>query len=146
VSIYRHTQPGTATLIALLGGAAVVVVAGSRTGWHPVVSIVLFIIAISAVMFSSLTVEVGDGRLVCFFGVGLIRKSFPLAEVLTARHVRNRWYYGWGVRMTPSGWMFNVSGLDAVEVELASGKRFRIGTDQPQELLRAIEHSRAMAI
>jgi hypothetical protein len=34
--------------------------------------------------------------------------------------------------------MYNVAGLDAVELVLASGKKFRIGTDQPDELRSAI--------
>ena len=45
--------------------------------------------------------------------------------------------------MTPSGWMFNVSGLDAVELELVNGKRFRIGTEDPSEVVEAIERSQA---
>ncbi len=40
--------------------------------------------------------------------------------------------------MGPWGWMFNVSGLDAVDIELKDGGRFRIGTDEPEELVRAI--------
>jgi len=34
--------------------------------------------------------------------------------------------------------MYNVAGLEAVELVLASGKKFRIGTDQPAELANAI--------
>jgi hypothetical protein len=34
--------------------------------------------------------------------------------------------------------MYNVWGLDAVEVELSSGKVFRIGTNDPENLLAAI--------
>ena len=37
----------------------------------------------------------------------------------------------------PSGWMFNVSGLDALELVLANGKRFRIGTDNPNDVIEA---------
>jgi hypothetical protein len=37
--------------------------------------------------------------------------------------------------------MFNVSGLDAVELELISGKRFRIGTDHPEGLETAIRQA-----
>jgi plasmid stabilization system protein ParE len=50
--------------------------------------------------------------------------------------------YGWGIRLTPSGWMFNVSGLDAVELTLRSGKRFRIGTDDPRDVIQALEKAR----
>jgi hypothetical protein len=39
--------------------------------------------------------------------------------------------------------LFNVSGLDAVEVELVDGKRIRIGTDEPQALVAAIRARRS---
>ncbi len=54
------------------------------------------------------------------------------------RPVRNSWWYGWGVRKVPGGWMYNVWGYDAIELELASGKVFRIGTDDPDGLLAAL--------
>jgi len=41
--------------------------------------------------------------------------------------------------MISGGWMYNVWGLDAVELNLTSGKVFRIGTDEPAELLAAVE-------
>jgi hypothetical protein len=59
--------------------------------------------------------------------------------------VRNRWYYGWGIRITPRGWLYNVSGLDAVELALKNGKCVRIGSDEPHALARAIDHARGAA-
>ena len=43
-----------------------------------------------------------------------------------------------GIRLTRHGWMWNISGLDAVELEYKDGKKFRIGTNQPQKLCQAI--------
>ena len=37
-----------------------------------------------------------------------------------------------------NGWLFNVSGLQAVEIFLRSGKKYRIGTDEPERLVEAI--------
>ena len=37
-------------------------------------------------------------------------------------------------RHTPHGWLYNVSGWEAVEITLPSGKRFRLGTDEPRRL------------
>jgi hypothetical protein len=34
--------------------------------------------------------------------------------------------------------MYNNAGRDAIELSLRSGKVFRIGTDQPAELLEAV--------
>jgi hypothetical protein len=42
-------------------------------------------------------------------------------------------------RITPHGWLYNVSGLDAVEIQLCSGKKFRIGTDQSSELTSILQ-------
>jgi hypothetical protein len=52
---------------------------------------------------------------------------------------------GWGIRWTPASWMWNVSGFDAVEITYASGKRFRIGTNQPKELAAAITAALSIA-
>lgn len=75
------------------------------------------------------------------FGIGLIKKRFDLKDIIKAYTVRNHWYYGWGIRIIPRGWLFNVSGLDAIEIVMSSGKRYRIGTDQPDELSQTINET-----
>ena len=70
-----------------------------------------------------LTVEVARGYLVIRFGVGLVRKRWPLKEIESVEIVRNRWWYGWGIRRVPGAWMFNVSVLDAVEQGAVGGDR-----------------------
>jgi len=92
-------------------------------------------------LFSTLTVIVSDGWLECRFGVGLIWRRIRLSDVRNAEAVRNKWYYGWGIRLTPHGWLWNVAGLDAVELTFANGKKFRIGTDEPGRLLEAIRET-----
>lgn len=143
--MYRHTQFGFLTIVSVGAAIAVLVLISATTGWHFVSIGVLTILVILLALFYSLTVTIDRQELKCFFGPGLIRRRFGLAEIVGAVPVRNRWYYGWGIRLTPSGWMFNVSGLDAVELELVSGTRFRIGTDQPHELVRAIEQGKAIS-
>lgn len=71
-------------------------------------------------------------------GIGLIRRRIALAEIQRATPVRNAWWNGWGVRLIPGGMMYNVYGLSAVELVLVNGSRFRIGTDEPDALTRAI--------
>ena len=137
---YKHTQTGWITLVALLVVLVVFellptpreVLAMTR----PIIYLVLFIVA---VLFSTLTVEVDDTHVRAKFGVGLIRKSFGLDEIASARPVRNRWWWGWGIRLIPGGWLYNVSGLGAVELVLRSGKMFRIGTDEPRVLADFIQ-------
>ena len=135
---YRRTQIGWVLLAALAAGVGIVVFATGKTGWSTAASLVLTLLISVAVLFCTLTVSIRDGEIECRFGPGLIRKHVPLAAVRGARPVRTEWYQGWGIRLTSDGWLFNVSGLDAVELELVDGKRLRIGTDEPQALAAAI--------
>ena len=77
-----------------------------------------------------------------YFGPRFFRKSFPLREIESVRPVRNPIFYGLGIHFIPGGMVYNVSGLDAVEIELGEGRRARIGTDEPTSLARAIEDAR----
>ena len=135
---YRHTQIGWVLLAALAAGAGVVVFAAAKTQWGTAASLVLTLLIVVAVLFCTLTVRINGGLIECRYGPGLFRKYIPLATVRGVRPVRTAWYQGWGIRLTSDGWLFNVSGLDAVEVELADGKRIRVGTDEPQVLAAAI--------
>ena len=136
--VYRRTQVGTVTILALGAAVVLIVVLSTQTGWHPVAAAVLALLVAALGMFCCLTIEIDRRQLRCFFGPGLIRRTIAVHEIASAQPVRNRWYYGWGIRLTPNGWMYNVSGLEAVELSLASGGSFRIGTDRPDEVVRAL--------
>jgi len=85
-----------------------------------------------------MTVRVSQDEVTAAFGRGWPRRSVGFSDVKSVEVVRNRWYYGWGIRFIPRGWLWNVWGLDAVELQLDSGKRFRIGTDDKQGLYTAL--------
>ena len=140
---YEHTQPGI--LMRRVFGVATVVAAAAATALgaeglgRTIPASVAGLTALCFVAFYSLTVRIDAEQLSVSFGPGWIKKRFRLHDVVAARTVQNRWYYGWGVKLTPHGWLFNVSGFDAVEIELANGRRYRIGSDQPDELLAAMQ-------
>ena len=69
------------------------------------------------------------------FGPGLIRKRVQLEEITAARPVKINLLESWGIHWTRYGWLYNVSGFDAVAITLRSGKRFALGTDEPQALM-----------
>ncbi len=136
---YHHRQLGALTLI--IGAVSVFLLAALLyfVEPHPVGIAVLILLVVCFSLFSTLTVEVTETVILVKFGPGLIRKKFPLNAVRSAQAVRNEWYYGWGIRTLPKGLLYNVSGLDAVEIEMADGGVHRIGTDEPTELLRVIQ-------
>ncbi len=73
------------------------------------------------------------------FGIGLIRKEIPLADVVRADLVRTRVMWGYGIHWTPSGWLYNVAGRHAVRLEVRGGKAVMIGTDEPEALKAAVD-------
>ena len=103
-----------------------------------ILGIVCTVLGLALLMFHSLRVEIGTSEISITFGIGWIKKRFPLSQISSARPVTNRWFYGWGIRYTPHGWLFNVSGWDATEIEMHNGKKYRIGSDEPDKLTKAI--------
>ncbi len=94
-------------------------------------------------VFSSLTVEVRHDTLRCHFAGGFIRRTFPLSDIEDVQAVRNPWFAGWGIRWMPwRYWLWNVGGYRAVELQLKNGKRFRIGTNEPESLVQAIKENK----
>jgi hypothetical protein len=49
------------------------------------------------------------------------------------------WLNGFGIRVRPGWRLYNVSGLDAVELRLKTGDIRRIGTDDPRGLAAALK-------
>jgi len=98
-------------------------------------------LVICALLFHSLNVTVSTEWIIVRFGVGLIRKRFAVSDIEDVHIVQNCWYYGWGIKYTPHGWLFNVSGFDAVEIRLRSRRKYCIGTDEPKQLHAAIRNA-----
>lgn len=135
--MYRHTQIGYLTLIVVLVAALGIVVSLPNEVRRVSLGVAALLLII-AVLFSTLTVEVGDGELRFHFGPGFWTKRVALTDVTAATPTQSSWWEGWGIRFTFRGMLYNVSGTDAVEIELRSGRSFRIGTDEPEVLAQAI--------
>jgi hypothetical protein len=132
---YSHTQLGWVVLLSVVGAIVAVLLIAFFTRELPVVAfVVLIFLVLALASFTTLTVRVDRNRLRISFGPGLVEKSFVLGEVASCRIVTNPWYYGWGVRIIPGGWLFNVSGFRAVEIQMKNGKMYRIGSDEPEKL------------
>ena len=141
---YHHRQRGAVTFGSLVSG----VVLGLVLLWadpRPLPRLLVLGIAllglVVAMLFASLTVAVTATYLRWWFGPGLIRKQVPLAAIRAVEATRTRWLEGWGIHYTRRGWLYNVSGFRAVAITLHNGKRFLLGTDEPERLVQAIQHA-----
>ena len=139
---YRHTQFG-AVVVGSLAASALVLAGLGLANHDPVFTWGgPILMGSAALLFYNLTVEIDATHLRFRFGIGLIRKQIPLAEIADARPVRNTWLYGWGIHRTPHGWLYHVSGREAVEITLTSGQRLRLGTDEPRRLAQILRLAR----
>ena len=141
---YEHSQSQVAIAAVVLVAAVFTFIAalvgGEAALFLP--PIMLSLVAALGFAMSKLSTTVDDETVTVAFRWGRPERVIPLADVASASVVRNKWWYGLGVRVIPGATMFNVWGLDAVELELP-GRNFRIGTDDAERLAAAIEHQRA---
>ena len=135
---YEHTQFGYFIVVAIVAAMVAIGIIMVDTGVNWIAATVLVVLAVIVALFHSLTVVISGDELVVKFGPGVIRKQFKLNEIQSCQAVTIPWYYGWGIRLTPQGMVFRVSGFHAVQIRLISGKEYLIGTDVPQELEEAI--------
>jgi hypothetical protein len=138
IKTYQHTQIGYLIIVVLIISILFIQYLMSlyRPNWIPVTIQLIFVVCL--LLFPTLTVTVDKEVMKIKFGIGIIRKKFLLKEIVSSQIVKNRWYYGWGIKLTPHRWLYNVSGLDAVEIKMKNGKQYRIGTDVPKALNDAI--------
>lgn len=148
MTMYEHTQPGYVTagtlgLAAVLVFTVVVALDEPRSWVQGLCSGLSLAFVVGAFLLSSLTVEVTSEWFRFAFGPGFWEKEIPIRRIADVRPVRNPVYYGWGVRYTSDGWLYTVSGLRAVELEMEDGQTLRVGTDEPERLHRALKRALA---
>jgi hypothetical protein len=146
--LYRHTQFGwlliTVVLVPAVILALVLPLALGRAA-HPLPSLLLpgFIAlgVLGALLFGALEVRVTTAALHWRFGIGLLRFEISLSEIESIKAVRTSVASGWGIHRTRRGWVYNVAGFDALEVQQKSGTIVLIGTDEPVVLRRVLERA-----
>ena len=90
--------------------------------------------------FCGMTTRIGPEIIKISFGIGLFRKKISLRRIASVEVSRSPWYYGYGIRLIPNGWMYNVSGPHSVELTFTDRDRvIRIGTQDPQRLKQEID-------
>lgn len=138
---YEHTQPGTLmiviSVVAALVCAAFAYSDTSASRW--IAGAIALGMIILAFLFSSLTVIVNDQDVRWYFGPGAWSYSTARSDIESAQAVRNSWTNGWGIRVGSGFRLYNVSGLNAVELKLKGGEVRRIGTDDPAGLAAALQ-------
>jgi hypothetical protein len=96
------------------------------------------ILALMLALMYRMETDVSDVHVAVRFGIGLIKRVIPVESIQSVTVVTNAWYYGWGIRLIPHGWLYNISGTKGIEMQLKSGRVVRIGSANPEELAREV--------
>jgi hypothetical protein len=104
-----------------------------------ITGLVSLTMGVCLLIFYKLTIIIDDTHLSFKLGAGLVSRKFPLASIKECKAVRNNPMTGIGIRLYSNGWLYNVSGLGAIELTFNNKKsRIRIGTDKPDEIAQLV--------
>jgi hypothetical protein len=109
----------------------------TNTGFNLFLFFMLFLSIVYTILFSRLTLVVRKRFLQITFSNIMIVKKIMLKDIKSISIVKKD-YYGFGIVMTLNGWLYRVAGSYAIEVIMESGKKYQIGTDEPEALEKAI--------
>ena len=141
----RYTQFGTFTVIILCVLLIVFTILLINHGFSAESETYLYAVLVltglaSLLLFYKLTIIVDNETISFKLGIGLLGKSYEISEIKSCKPVKNLWIYGVGIRKLPNGWLYNVSGLKAIELRFKDSTRvIRIGTDRPDEIAGVIK-------
>jgi hypothetical protein len=142
---YRHTQfgwviaGGTVVGLAMATVLAVSLSAATIAATRWMIVALFGVLAAAFVLLGTLTVEVDGDGVRLRFGIGLVRRSVPAADIVRCEIVRTPVWWGWGLHWTPSGWLYNVSGREAVRIDVRRERAVIVGSDDAPALKQAID-------
>ena len=139
---YCYTQIGIITilLIALAGALTAFVFISSlesngRPG--PIVTglVVVGLLILALVSFYSFSIQIADGKVNFWFGFGVGKRSIDIADIWSIEIVKTPWYYFWGIKSIPGGWLYSITpGGRALELVFMDNRVIHLGTDRPEEI------------
>ena len=144
---YRKTQMGW-WLIAFFAIPVVWLLFAYFFQWgnRPLTATSLFLstslLVLIVLLFYKLTVETVKNTIRLSYGIGLIRITLKIDELISSKVVKTPWYYGLGIRITPKGMLYNIQGTRAVQLEYMHNgelKTVLVGSPEPEELIRNLQ-------
>jgi hypothetical protein len=89
--------------------------------------------------FLWLRVRVDNENVRVNWTLAVIAHKVLLVEISAAELCEHGFWYGYGIRWTPRGWLWNAQGSAGVRLHLRNGKCFHIGTDDAPALIAAVK-------
>lgn len=140
----KFTQFGTFTVILLalfliFSVIMALTIGLSDSSFMLTFGILSLILLICLFFFYKIVIEIDSANISFKMGIGIIGKSYKIAEIESCKSVNNSFIYGWGIHKIPTGWLYNTSGFKSIELTFKNtGKVVRIGTNKSDEIVEII--------
>lgn len=145
---YRNRQFGVGMVAGVLPAVAIFVVSRQMVpghwGWMPIraLSIAAAVVCFVLINFATLEIRVDLEAIRWRYNFGPIGGRLALAEIESAQVIKTQWSWGWGIRLTPRGTLYNVGGLGAIDLTTKDGRHVLLGSNEPLRLKSALDHAR----
>lgn len=126
------------TLLIVISSIAGLVILLSITENEIMLWPFVLLLALIAFLFHSLNINVDQTSIHWSFGPNFWQNSVPLSHIKSIKAITIPWYYGLGIRLIPTGWLYIVTGNEAIELTLKNGKNISIGCDKPEQLIQEV--------
>lgn len=130
---YQNTQFGYTIVLLISLGIVVPYIFG-----RPPSFLILAVLVIVGVYFSTLTIRVNDEKVEWYFGPPILKKSILVCDIREVIIVKTNWLTGYGIRYVNEGTLYKVAGSSAVQLIAADGKKYFLGTNEPDKLRNAL--------
>lgn len=140
----KLTQYGIFSLSILVPLTVIFFLLMTKTGFSPNPQSIIPMVIVAVLLFAilmcyKLTIRINDTHLSFKMGIGIFAKKYQMTDIASCTVVKNSIIYGVGVHMIPNGWLYNVSGLKAIELRFKNKKGvIRIGTNRPELICEII--------
>lgn len=137
--MYQHKQYAVFIFFVLAWIGGFVALAWNLIGADVPLMVFAGVLVLVGFLFHGLTVKVTDETISWAFGPGVAGQKLILSDIIEAKAVQNSYRHGIGIRITHDGWVYSVSGFSAVQLTLKDGSVYRVGTNDQQGVLSALE-------
>lgn len=143
--MYSHKQIAWAILFLMTWIFSFTLLAVYLLG--PITGLLLFagFVLLVAFLFHGMTVIVKDNTIKWGFAFGWFGQTLSLSEIVSYQAVTNSWRHGIGLRISHDGFVYSAHGFKAVELVLQDDTKIRIGTNDQEGLIAALDKQKNSA-
>lgn len=98
----------------------------------------VFVTAVLFLGFRSLMVTVTPSEVELAYSLGWPSKRIERSRITSVEPLQIPWWNGGGMHLISRGWIWNIWGIETVQLTFSDGSRLLIGTDDPEGLTSAL--------